>query len=60
MNELGYILAGVVADFVKEGATRSERVFRQKDFELLDDPIELPKGKLVQVTFEYIDDKEEI
>lgn len=47
-------LAGVVNEFVVDGATKSERYFDTGDI-TVDGVVELPEGKIVIVTFEYRD-----
>ena len=49
------VLAGAARDFLEGGVTRSRYYFRADDLEV-DDPVTLPNGKVILVTFEYIDE----
>ena len=54
------ILAGSVSIFVDDGAIQSTHYYTKDDFCTMagDDPIDIPDGKAVKVTFEYVDESE--
>ena len=52
-----HILAGLVIDFVEDGAHKSERYFCNKDL-TIDEEYFIPITHNVKVTFEYIETKD--
>lgn len=52
------ITAGLALDFVHSGQVKAERFYRAEDF-CTDDPVLLPEGRAVKVSFEYADDMDD-
>lgn len=52
------ILFGIVCGFVEDGSINSERYFYPIDFEKVGLKSPVQDGKVVRVTFEYVDEPE--
>lgn len=49
------VLIGMAEAFIDMRAARSENYIRADDFHG-DDPVPMPKGKAVKITFEFVDE----